>query len=223
MVVIEARLVKVFPSFKIQVEFSAPSQGITVIAGPSGSGKSSLIKMVAGLLKPDAGYLSIRGECFFDSRRNKDVPPEKRDLGVVFQEPRLMPHWTVKKNLLWAAPTANNRLSFEEILQLLGLGKLLGRKPNDLSGGEAQRVAIGRALLKEPSLLLLDEPLANLDEKRKEELIAFIHRLPQRLNIPILYVTHSKKEREALADHTLWIHDGCLLQAQPSSQKTASQ
>ena len=220
---IEAKLVKSFPSLKIDLEFKLPAQGITVIAGPSGSGKSSLIKMFSGLLRPDEGYLSIQGQRFYDSAQRLYIPPEKRDLGVVFQEPRLMPHWSVRKNLQWGAKKTNNRLEFIEVVELLGLAKLLDRKPHGLSGGEAQRVAIGRALLKEPSLLLFDEPLSNLDEKRKDELIPFIHKLPRQFAIPILYVTHSKTEREALADYTLSIHDGRLFRAQPKATMKAAE
>ncbi len=166
--------------------------GITALFGPSGTGKTSLLNMVAGLLRPDAGRIAIDGDVLFDSDADIDRPPEERHLGYVFQDRRLFPHLSVRGNLAYGGPLDAH------IVDLLGLGGLLDRWPRHLSGGEAQRVALGRALLSKPRALLLDEPLSHLDRARAEEITALILRLRDELALPMLYVTHDADEIAAL-------------------------
>ena len=176
--------------------------GLSVLFGPSGSGKTSLLNLAAGLLKPDRGRIGIAGAVVFDSAVGIDLAPEKRRFGYVFQDGRLFPHRRVLANLLYGyrlAPAADRWLEPAEAIALLGLGHLLDRRPATLSGGEAQRVAIGRALLAAPRALLMDEPLSSLDRPRREELMAAILRVRDELAIPILYVTHDRSEAERLA------------------------
>lgn len=180
----------------------AVSEGLTVLFGPSGSGKTSILNMIAGLLRPDAGHIRANGVTLFDSAEGVDLPPNRRHIGYVFQDGRLFPHRRVRANLLYgyrlAAPEAR-WLDFEHAVSFLGIGHLLERWPASLSGGEAQRVAIGRALLAGPRSLLLDEPLVSLDEARRAEIINVIERIRDELRIPMIYVTHDRSEAERLA------------------------
>lgn len=169
-------------------------EGATVLFGPSGVGKSSVLNMVAGLLRPDRGRIAIDGETLFGD--GIDVPPERRRAGYVFQEARLFPHMRVRANLLYGARGEIAR--FEDILGFLGIGHLLDRWPRTLSGGEAQRVAIGRALLSQPRFLLLDEPLSSLDRARREEIMLAIEHVRDVLKLPILMVTHDPEEAERI-------------------------
>ncbi|RXD06803.1 ATP-binding cassette domain-containing protein [Sphingomonas sp. UV9] len=169
-------------------------EGATVLFGPSGVGKSSVLNMVAGLLRPDRGRIAIDGETLFGD--GIDVPPERRRAGYVFQEARLFPHMRVRANLLYGARGEIAR--FEDILGFLGVGHLLDRWPRTLSGGEAQRVAIGRALLSQPRFLLLDEPLSSLDRARREEIMLAIEHVRDVLKLPILMVTHDPEEAERI-------------------------
>ena len=164
--------------------------GATVLFGPSGVGKTSVLKMVAGLLRPDAGRIAVEGETLFSD--SVDVPPERRRAGYVFQEARLFPHLRVRANLLYGA--GRDTAGFEERIGFLGIGHLLDRWPRSLSGGEAQRVAIGRALLSNPRFLLLDEPLASLDRARREDILRAIEHLRDVMRLPILMVTHDPDE-----------------------------
>ena len=176
----------------------ATRPGLTILFGPSGAGKTSVLHMIAGLLRPDAGHVRVRGETLFDAAAGIDLPPEQRHVGCVFQEPRLFPHLRVRANLLYGAPEAaeiGDRLDFLEI------GHLLDRWPRTLSGGEARRVAIGRALLSRPRFLLLDEPLSSLDRARREEVMRVIEHLRDAMGLPILMVTHDAGEAERLATH----------------------
>lgn len=203
------KIKKQLEPFTLSVNFRAPNQGITVISGPSGSGKSSLIKCVAGLMRPDWGEIRLGEKVFFDKAAKIDLKPEKRELGYVFQEARLFPHMTVKKNLLYGAPKRQEEMfSLERVVDLLGIGALLERRPAKLSGGEKQRVAIGRALLRHPRVLLMDEPLASLDTERKEELLPYIMNLPKLFNLPVLYITHSRDERDLLAHQVVLLDHG---------------
>lgn len=172
--------------------------GLTVLFGPSGAGKTSVLNMVAGLLEPDRGYVQVGGETLFDAAIGLDVPPERRRAGYVFQEPRLFPHKRVRANLLYGWRAAAGAVDVDETIGLLGLAGLLDRWPRTLSGGEARRVAIGRALLSNPRFLLLDEPLSSLDRARREEIMALIERLRDALGLPILMVTHDRAEAERL-------------------------
>ena len=165
-------------------------EGATVLFGPSGVGKTSVLKMVAGLLRPDAGRIAVEGETLFSD--SIDVPPERRRAGYVFQEARLFPHLRVRANLLYGA--GRDTAGFAERIGFLGIGHLLDRWPRTLSGGEAQRVAIGRAVLSNPRFLLLDEPLASLDRARREDILRAIEHLRDVMRLPILMVTHDPDE-----------------------------
>ncbi len=184
----------------------ANGPGLTALFGPSGAGKSSLLNMVAGLLKPDRGHIAVAGATLFDAAN--DLPPERRRAGYVFQDARLFPHRRVAQNLRFgerlAAPE-DRWIGFERVLEFLGIGHLQSRWPRSLSGGEAQRVAIGRALLSAPRFLLMDEPLASLDGARREEIMRVIERIRDDLKLPILYVSHDRGEVERLADHIVEI------------------
>jgi molybdate transport system ATP-binding protein len=177
--------------------------GITVLLGPSGAGKTSVLNMVAGLLRPDAGHVRVGGETLFDVARRIDLPPERRHCGYVFQDARLFPHLRVIENLRYGATRATGGTpgpSLEDITALLGIGELLARWPATLSGGEARRVAIGRALSSGARFLLLDEPLSFVDRARREEILRLIERLRDELGLPMLYVTHDVAEADRLGD-----------------------
>ena len=187
------------------------SRGITVLWGASGSGKTTLLQCLAGLLRPDAGRIACREAVWFDAERGVCLAPERRRLGYVFQDVRLFPHLSVRSNMLFGRRFRGpSGVSFEDVVALLGLGRLLHRTPSDLSGGEKQRVAVGRALLACPELLLMDEPLTGLDRGKREEIMAYVKAIPERFGVPILYVTHSDAERRFLADRVLNIEDGKL-------------
>lgn len=176
--------------------------GITALFGPSGAGKTSILNMVAGLLRPDEGRIVVAGELLFDSRAGVDLPPERRRSGYIFQDGRLFPHKRVRANLLYGqrlAPPAARWIDLDEVVAFLGIKHLLDRWPRTLSGGEAQRVAIGRALLSGPRFLLMDEPLSSLDASRREEILRVIERIRDDLGLPILYVSHDRTEVERLA------------------------
>lgn len=176
--------------------------GLVALFGPSGAGKTSILNMVAGLITPDEGRIAVAGDVMFDSSGGINLPPARRQAGYVFQDGRLFPHMRVRANLLYgrhgAAP-----MSFDAILDFLGIGHLLDRWPMTLSGGEAQRVAIGRALLSGPRFLLMDEPLSSLDLSRREEILTVIERMKRDLAMPMLYVSHDRAEVERLADHII--------------------
>lgn len=180
----------------IAVSFAGDA-GVTALFGPSGSGKSSILNMIAGLLTPDRGRIVVGGETLFDQTIN--LPPEARHAGYVFQDARLFPHLKVRANLLYGAGRGAGGVALDEVVDLLGLEALLGRWPRTLSGGEAQRVAIGRALLSNPRFLLMDEPLASLDAARADEILAMIERVRDQLRLPILYVSHNRAEVDRLA------------------------
>ena len=179
--------------------------GLTVLFGPSGAGKTSVLNMVAGLIEPDRGHVRVGGEDLFDAALGVDLPPEQRRAGYVFQEPRLFPHRRVRANLLYGWRAGRGAVDVDETIALLGLAALLDRWPRTLSGGEARRVAIGRALLSNPRFLLLDEPLSSLDRARREEIMALIERLRDALGLPILMVTHDRGEAERLGSRIVEI------------------
>lgn len=172
----------------------AAGEGATVLFGPSGAGKSSILNMVAGLLRPDAGHIAVAGRTVFGD--GIDLPPERRRAGYVFQEARLFPHMRVRANLLYGARGMADGL--EDVTGFLGIGHLLDRWPRTLSGGEAQRVSIGRALLSRPRFLLLDEPLSSLDRGRREEIMVAIEHVRDVLKLPILMVTHDPEEADRI-------------------------
>jgi len=205
---LEIDIEKHLGGFSLAAQFSARASGVTALFGRSGSGKTSIINALAGLLKPDRGRIAIGDEILFDAARRIDVPPEKRRLGYVFQEGRLFPHYSVRGNLLYGRRHGGGAVSFDQIVTLLGLEALLARRPADLSGGEKQRVAIGRALLADSRLLLMDEPLAALDGARKAEIMPFLGRLRDELAVPIVYVSHAMDEVMQLADTLVLVSDG---------------
>ena len=183
----------------IAARFTA-GPGLTALFGPSGAGKTSILGMVAGLLRPDRGHIRIGDRTLFDSAT--DLPPEARRVGYVFQDGRLFPHRRVRANLVYGldlAPPANRWMSLDEATRFLGIDHLLDRWPQSLSGGEAQRVAIGRALLAGPEILLMDEPLSSLDAARRGDIMAVIERIRDELKLPILYVSHDRAEVDRLA------------------------
>ncbi|VTQ54112.1 Molybdenum transport ATP-binding protein ModC (TC 3.A.1.8.1) [Campylobacter jejuni] len=197
-------------SLELQVTQTLPAQGITAIFGLSGAGKTSLINAIGGLTMPDTGHITLNGRILSDVQNGIFLPPEKRRVGYVFQDARLFPHYRVKGNLQYGmAPSMRGQ--FDSIVRLLGIGALLDRFPLTLSGGEKQRVAIGRALLTAPEILLMDEPLAALDIPRKRELMPYLERLAQEVSIPILYVTHSLDEILRLAEKVLVLDAGKVL------------
>ncbi len=196
-------------SFRLHGRFAAPS-GVTALFGRSGSGKSTLVNVMAGLVRPDSGRVEVGGALLLDTAGHVDVSSHRRGIGYVFQEGRLFPHLSVRQNLLfgrWFARGGAAGSELGDIVDLLGLGDFLSRRPKTLSGGEKQRVAIGRALLSRPRLLLMDEPLAALDEDRKAEILPYLERLRDRAGMPIVYVSHSIAEVARLAD-TLVVLDG---------------
>lgn len=204
---LEVALQKRWPGFDLDVAFRAEG-GATVLFGPSGSGKTLIVKAVAGLGRPDAGRIVLNGHVLLDTDERIALPPERRRVGVVFQEPRLFPHLSVRSNLLYGWRLQKERADPDQVIALLGLERLLARRPSRLSGGEKQRVAIGRALLASPKLLIMDEPLANLDTARKDEILPHLARIKTEAKTPILYVTHAHSEAETLADRIVHIADG---------------
>ncbi|WP_419851907.1 molybdenum ABC transporter ATP-binding protein ModC [Actinobacillus pleuropneumoniae] len=192
---------------KLAVKLDIPNKGVTAIFGRSGAGKSSLINLIAGLSTPQKGYIRLNQQTLFDSEQRINLAPEKRKIGYVFQEHRLFPHYTVEKNLKYGYKRSDSA-HFLQIVQLLGIEHLLTRFPASLSGGEKQRVAIGRALLSEPQLLLMDEPLSALDLPRKQELMNYLSKLAAQIEIPILYVSHSLDEIIRLADNLILLEQG---------------
>lgn len=198
-----------FPAMQMDIAFDVRSPGVTVLFGPSGSGKSTIVNAAAGLLRPDACRIEIDGKLLADTRAGVWLPPEQRRCGLVFQDSRLFPHMSVATNLRFGMRrVAPGAIHFDDIVDLLGIGALLDRRPHTLSGGERQRVAIGRALLAQPHLLLMDEPLANLDDGRKAEILPYLTRLKTALKLPILYVTHALDEAAQLADSLVLLDAG---------------
>jgi len=182
--------------------------GLTAITGPSGVGKTSLLNVVAGLLRPDAGHVTVAGERLFDRARRIDVPPRERRAGYVFQDARLFPHLRVEKNLAYGQRDGSGLgMDMDDVVAFLRIGHLLRRWPSTLSGGEAQRVAIGRALLSGPRFLLMDEPLGALDAERREDIMEVIERLRDELELPILYVSHDRAEVDRLADRVVTLRE----------------
>lgn len=203
-----------YPNFQLNAALDLPASGITVLFGPSGSGKTTLLRCLAGLERASDGFMRFGDDLWQDETRGLCRPLHSRPIGYVFQEPRLFPHYSVRSNLLYGyhrIRPEERRISIEQVVDILGIGHLLDRRTHNLSGGEQQRVAIGRALLTSPKLLLMDEPLASLDIQRKQELLPFIHRLHEELAIPIIYVSHAISEILQLADRVVLLKDGTLM------------
>lgn len=204
--------------FTLEVELNLPGRGISALFGHSGSGKTSCLRCFAGLDQPRDGYLQVNGELWQDSAQGICVPAHKRAVGYVFQDANLFSHLSVRRNLefgLKRIPVAARHIPLAQAVELLGIGHLLERLPDKLSGGERQRVGIARALLTSPRLLLMDEPLASLDLKRKLEVLPYLERLHEELEIPIVYVSHAPDEVARLADHLVLLEEGRVTASGP--------
>ncbi|PSV21858.1 molybdenum ABC transporter ATP-binding protein [Photobacterium leiognathi subsp. mandapamensis] len=191
----------------LDVDLNVPMKGITAIFGRSGAGKTSLVNVLSGLTKPDQGEIKLGDHTLYNSAEKIFLSPDKRKIGYVFQDARLFPHYSVKGNLNYGVKELDEA-HFDDVVKLLGIEPLLHRYPSSLSGGEKQRVAIGRALLTKPDMLLMDEPLASLDMPRKQELMPYLERLAKSVNTPIIYVTHSLDEILRLADSMVMLNQG---------------
>jgi len=214
---IEIDLEKTLGAFTLKAAFSGDT-AIIALFGRSGCGKSSILNLVAGLLRPQRGRIVIGERVLFDSASGIDVPAEKRRIGYVFQDGLLLPHLSVRQNLLYGrffTPPAERWADVDRIVELLDLAPLLERRPHRLSGGEKQRVAIGRALLASPRLLLMDEPLASLDASRRGEILFYVERLRDEVGVPILYVSHEIGEVVRLAGHLVLLSDGAVAASGP--------
>ncbi|EGT5661039.1 molybdenum ABC transporter ATP-binding protein ModC [Cronobacter dublinensis subsp. dublinensis] len=204
---LELNFTRVLGNHRLTVNETLPGSGITAIFGVSGAGKTSLINAISGLTRPQHGRIVLNDRVLSDTETDTFLPPEKRRIGYVFQDARLFPHYKVRGNLKYGM-AKEMAAQFDKLVTLLGIEPLLDRLPGTLSGGEKQRVAIGRALLTAPELLLLDEPLASLDVPRKRELLPYLQRLAREINIPMLYVSHSLEEILHLADKVLVLEQG---------------
>jgi len=207
--------------FTLNVDLGLPLSGVSALFGHSGSGKTTVLRCVAGLVRAPSGFLGVGDEVWQDESRGLFVPTHRRSIGVVFQEASLFPHLSVMGNLRYGMTRAGltpEQAGFDDVLGLLGIKHLLERSTTRLSGGERQRVAIARALLRRPRLLLMDEPLAALDLKRKSEILPYLERLHETSEIPILYVSHSPDEVARLADHLVVMEEGRVVAEGPLSR-----
>ncbi|OPA86237.1 molybdenum ABC transporter ATP-binding protein [Pseudomonas fluorescens] len=221
---IDVRLQLNYSGFALDVDLHLPGRGVTALYGHSGSGKTTCLRCIAGLEQAKDGFIQINDDVWQDSRNGLFVPPHKRALGYVFQEASLFPHLSVRANLefgLKRIPRQQRRVDMAQATELLGIGHLLERNPQHLSGGERQRIGIARALLTSPKLLLMDEPLAALDSKRKGEILPYLERLHDELDIPVLYVSHAQDEVARLADHIVLLSDGKALASGPIGETLA--
>lgn len=219
---LEVALRHEFKAFTLDAAFSAPA-GVTALFGRSGSGKTTIVNAIAGLLRPQSGHVAIGETVLVDTQRGIFVPPHRRRVGYVFQDARLFPHFSVRNNLEFGKRFAPREAgpSLDAIATMLGIAHLLERRPAALSGGEKQRVAIGRALLSRPRLLLMDEPLASLDEARKGEILPYLERLRDEAAMPILYVSHSLTEVARLATTIIALREGKVARAGPAAAMLA--
>ena len=221
---LEVRLKVDFPEFSVDVDLHLPGRGVTALYGHSGSGKTTCLRCIAGLEKASQAFIRVNGEVWQDSAKGIFLPTHKRPLGYVFQEASLFPHLTVRNNLTFGLKRivhGERKVNLEQATTLLGIDHLLDRQPDKLSGGERQRVGIARALLTSPRLLLLDEPLAALDAPRKREILPYLERLHDELDIPMLYVSHSQDEVARLADHLVLLSNGQALASGPIGETLA--
>ena len=221
---IQVRLRLDYPDFVLDLDLQLPGRGVTALYGHSGSGKTTCLRCIAGLEKAPEAFIQINDQVWQDSARKLFVPPHKRALGYVFQEASLFAHLSVRANLefgLHRIPREQRRVDMAHATELLGIGHLLDRHPQHLSGGERQRIGIARALLTSPQLLLMDEPLAALDSQRKNEILPYLERLHDELEIPVLYVSHSQDEVARLADHIVLLNAGKALASGPIGETLA--
>lgn len=205
--------------FTLDAAFKSAGK-LTALFGASGSGKTTLVNLIAGLLRPDSGSITVDGRVLADTASRVSLPAARRRIGYVFQDARLFPHMSVAQNLRYGrffAPRGERYAEFDTVVDLLGIGHVLNRRPEKLSGGEKQRVAIGRALLAGPRLILMDEPLASLDEARKSEILPYVERLRDEAGIPIVYVSHSVAEVSRLATDVVVMRDGKVAAAGPTA------
>jgi molybdate transport system ATP-binding protein len=219
---IKARFKLDRPGFSLDVDLALPVRGVTALFGHSGSGKTTLLRCIAGLERAPGGHFSLDGEVWQDAERF--LPTHRRPIGYVFQEASLFPHLTARGNLEFGRKRAGggiDRAELDHIVELLGIGPLLARRPDELSGGERQRVGIARALTVKPRLLLMDEPLAALDLARKQEILPYLERLHEELDIPVLYVSHAPDEVARLADHIVVMKEGRAVAAGPLTETLA--
>jgi molybdate transport system ATP-binding protein len=219
---IHARFRLPYPAFTLDIDVDLPAGGVTAVFGRSGSGKTTLLRCIAGLEQTLDGSLIVNGETWQDGSYRR--PVHQRALGYVFQEARLFPHLSVAANLDFGRrriAESERRVSLAQVVELLGIAHLLERRPERLSGGERQRVAIARALATSPRLLLMDEPLAALDQARKQEILPYLERLHDELAIPVLYVSHSPDEVARLADHIVLMEDGRAVAQGPLTETLA--
>ncbi|WP_432473208.1 molybdenum ABC transporter ATP-binding protein ModC [Amphritea sp. HPY] len=205
----------------LDTDLELPMHGISALFGRSGAGKTSLVNLIGGLQQPDQGRIAVGERVLFDSKQGLNLAPEKRKVGYVFQDARLFPHYRVRGNLNYGNRNKNTQ-QFDAIIELLGIEHLLERFPSALSGGEKQRVAIGRALLSNPALLLMDEPLASLDGPRKSELLPYLERLSNEVQLPILYVSHNLDEILRLADQLILLDKGKVVENGPLAEVWSS-
>ncbi|PPR58571.1 MAG: Molybdenum import ATP-binding protein ModC [Alphaproteobacteria bacterium MarineAlpha3_Bin6] len=208
---LSVNITQAFGSFRLETQFEVEEGSITAIFGKSGAGKTSTINAIAGLTRPDVGVIQIGNTTLFDQNLRINLPIYKRQIGYVFQDDRLFPHMTVRNNLIYGTPKNRdvaNSLNLTDITGLLELAPLLERRPRTLSGGEKQRVAIGRALLSNPKLLLMDEPLASIDVQHRFEILPFIQRVREKTGITIIYVTHALEEVIFIADQIILLSEG---------------
>lgn len=221
---IHTRLKLKYSGFALDVDVQLPGRGVSALYGHSGSGKTTVLRCIAGLERAEQGFIQVNDEVWQDSDRKIFVAPHKRALGYVFQEASLFPHLSVLANLefgLKRIPKQQRRVDMAHATELLGIGHLLDRHPQHLSGGERQRIGIARALLTSPKLLLMDEPLAALDAQRKSEILPYLQRLHDELDIPVLYVSHSQDEVARLADHIVLLSNGKALASGPIGETLA--
>jgi len=216
---VEIAITHAFDGLMLEVEARLEG-GLTAVFGPSGAGKTTVLNIVAGLIRPDRGRVAVNGRVLVDTATGAFLPPAKRKVAVVFQEARLFPHLSVERNLLYGAAS---RDGLADMVDLLGLGALMTRAPGTLSGGEAQRVALGRALLSNPDLLLMDEPLSALDRPRKADLLPYFERLRDLHRLPILYVSHDVDEVARLADQVILLDKGKVATIGPVAQVFAGE
>lgn len=221
---IKARFDLAFDGFQLQADLNLPSKGVTTLFGPSGSGKSTLLRCIAGLESSQRGFMQVGETVWQDDNKQLFVPTHQRSLGYVFQEARLFAHLTVEKNLLYGLQRlaeTDRQIDWDQVVEMLDISHLLQRKPQKLSGGEQQRISIGRALLSSPKVLLMDEPLAALDHARKQEVLPFIRKLHDELAIPVIYVSHSLQEVVQITDTLVLMSNGKIKATGPITELTS--
>jgi molybdate transport system ATP-binding protein len=206
---IDIKLQKSLSGLQLNIAFCT-SKTVIGLHGASGSGKTSILNMISGLIKPDFGHIKLNNNVLFDGDQRINIAPHKRNIGYIFQDPRLFPHLNVEQNLFYGQRIKKLKKDTTDIIQMLDIEKLLPRTIHHLSGGEKQRVAIGRALFSDPKLLLLDEPMSSLDEKRKSEILPYLLHLRQTTKIPMIYVSHNMDELNMLADTVVEICEGSV-------------